>query len=183
MHTKLISAVLVLALILSVSLTSRSSASSTAHNADRAAHKSCKYCGMDRDKFSHSRMLIEFEESATVATCSLHCTAVELANSIDKSPRTIRVADYDSRELLDAEKAIWVIGGNVAGVMSRTAKWAFGSRERAEAFVKANGGRITWFEEALKAAYEDMYTDTKMIRDKRRMMRMMQESQDKKHGH
>ena len=78
--------------------------------ADVAQSPSCRYCGMDREKFSHSRMFITYEDGSTVATCSLHCAAVELANAIDKIPVTLRVADYDSKELIDAETAVWVTG-------------------------------------------------------------------------
>ncbi len=35
------------------------------------------------------------------------------------------VADYGTKKLIDAEKAIWVVGGSVQGVMTRNAKWAF----------------------------------------------------------
>ncbi len=47
---------------------------------------SCKHCGMDREKFGHSRMLIEYEDGSAVGTCSIHCAAVELALTIDKYP-------------------------------------------------------------------------------------------------
>jgi len=145
--------------------------------ADVAAHKSCKYCGMDREKFAHSRMLIEYDDGSTVATCSLHCTAVDLANNIDKAPRTIKVADYAGKELTDAEQASWVILSGKPGVMTKNAKWAFADKAGADAFMKENGGKAATFDEALKASYEDMYNDTKMIRDKRRQMKM------KKEGH
>jgi nitrous oxide reductase accessory protein NosL len=141
-------------------------------DADIAAHKSCQYCGMDREKFAHSRMLIEFDDGSTSATCSLHCTAVDLANNIDKSPRVFKVADFGSKELIDAEKAVWVIGGSKQGVMTKNAKWAFSSKDKAAVFIKENGGKQASFEEAIKTAYEDMYNDTKMIRDKRKMMKM-----------
>ena len=36
--------------------------------------------------------------------------------------------------------------------------------------ARVNGPRV--FDDAMKAAYEDMYSDTKMIRDKRKMMKM-----------
>ncbi len=55
--------------------------------------------------------------------------------------------------------------------MTAQAKWAFVSREAAERFIKANGGRIVSFDEAIKAAYDDMYQDTKMIREFRKMKR------------
>ena len=116
---------------------------------------SCRHCGMNRGKFSHSRMLIEYEDGSTVATCSLHCTAVELANTIDRIPVSVRVADYDSKALLDVDPAVWVIGGSAKGVMTGQAKWAFSSSGAADRFIKANGGRITGFDEAIKAAYDD----------------------------
>lgn len=141
---------------------------------DVAQSPACRLCGMDREKFSHSRMLIEYEDGSSVGTCSLHCTAVELANSIDKIPAMVSVADYDSKELVDVEKAVWVMGGNMKGVMTGQAKWAFVSREMAERFVAANGGTIVSFDEAIKSAYDDMYQDTKMIREFRKMKRSKQ---------
>jgi len=142
--------------------------------ADIAQAPSCRQCGMDREKFSHSRMLIEYEDGSAVATCSLHCSAVELANTIDRIPVMLKVADYDSKELKDSEKAVWVLGGSKKGVMTAQAKWAFGERSAAERFIKANGGTIVSFDEAIKAAYDDMYQDTKMIREFRKMKRLNQ---------
>jgi copper chaperone NosL len=140
---------------------------------------SCKYCGMDREKFSHSRMHIEYDDGTTVGTCSVHCAAVELAVTLDKTPKTLWVADYSSKKLIDAEKASWVIGGNKPGVMTKQAKWAFENKADAEKFMKENGGKITTFDEAIKLAYEDMYQDTKMIREKRKMMK----KGNMEHGH
>jgi copper chaperone NosL len=139
---------------------------------DIQKNKSCKYCGMDREKFAHTRMLIEYNDGTTVATCSVHCTAVDFALNIDKTPKSIQVAAADAGKLIDAEKAIWVIGGNKPGVMTKRAKWAFENKDDAEKFIKDNGGIIATFDEAMKAAYEDMYQDTKMIREKRKMMKM-----------
>jgi copper chaperone NosL len=138
---------------------------------DIAKHKACKYCGMDREKFAHSRMLIEYEDGTEVGTCSIHCTAIDLANNIDKTPKVIWVGDYKTKELVDVEQAVWVIGGSKMGVMTKNAKWAFGKSEDAKEFVAANGGNIGTFDQAMKAAYEDMYADTKMIREKRKAMK------------
>ncbi|MDO9309192.1 MAG: nitrous oxide reductase accessory protein NosL [Deltaproteobacteria bacterium] len=131
--------------------------------------RSCRLCGMDRDKFSHSRMLIEYEDGSSVGTCSLHCAAVELANTIDRIPVLVKVADYDSKELIDAEKAFWVMGGSIKGVMTGQPKWAFASVEAAGRFIKAHGGDRASFDEAIKAAYDDMYQDTKIIREFRKL--------------
>lgn len=142
--------------------------------ADVQTAPSCKYCGMDREKFAHSRLVIEYEDGSSVGLCSLHCAGTELAVTLDKSPKSIQVADHGTKALVDAEKAVWVLGGSQPGVMTARAKWAFADRKAADAFVKANGGKIATFDEAMRATYEDMYQDTKAIRQKRKMMRAKQ---------
>jgi len=135
--------------------------------ADIQKYPDCKYCGMDRQKFAHSRMVLEYADGSGTGLCSIHCAAVDLAQGIDKTPKTIQVADYGAKNLLDAEKASWVIGGHRPGVMTRRAKWAFADQSAAAAFVKEHGGQPASFDDAMKASYEDMYADTKMIREKR----------------
>ena len=139
---------------------------------DVQSSPSCKYCGMDRAKFAHSRMLVTYDDGVKLGTCSIHCLATDLAVNIDKTPIAIEVGDYNSKELIDAEKAYWVIDGSKAGVMTKQAKWAFAKKEDAEKFIKENGGTMATFDEAMKAAYESMYTDTKMIRERRKMKKM-----------
>jgi len=139
--------------------------------ADVEKHPCCQYCGMDRETFAHSRVLIEYEDGSASAACSLHCAAVDLANNIDKTPTRIAVADYYSKKLIDAEKAYWVVGGGKQGVMTSHAKWAFEAQGDAEKFQKANGGARVGFDEAIRAAYNDMYGDIKQIRERRKMMK------------
>src|SRR4030043_714032 len=147
---------------------------------DVQKYSSCKYCGMNRQQFAHSRMLIEYDDGSTVGTCSIHCVAVDLAINIDKTPKAILVGDYNSKAFIDAEKASWVIGGSKMGVMTKRAKWAFEKKEDAEKFIKENGGEAATFDVAMKAGYEDMYEDTKMIRERRKMMK--QKKMEHKHN-
>ena len=42
---------------------------------DIQEHKNCKYCGMDREKFAQSRMLIESGDGSSFGSCSIHCVA------------------------------------------------------------------------------------------------------------
>ena len=146
-------------------------------------HKACKYCGMDRGSFDFSRMLIEYDDGTNVAFCSIRCAAVDLANNIDKTPIAIKVGDFNGKQLIDAEKAFWVIGGNKPGVMSRRGKWAFEKKDDAENFIKTNQGKLASFEEAMKMAYEDMSEDTKMIRERRKMKRAQMMEQKPGAGH
>ena len=95
-----------------------------------------------------------------------------MAINLDKTPTSIQVGDYGKRELIDAEKVIWVIGGSKPGVMTKNAKWAFAEKADAEKFQKKYGGRMATFDEVLQTAYQDLGNDTKMIREKRKMMEM-----------
>ncbi len=142
-------------------------------DSDIVKHSSCTYCGMDRAKYAYSRVLIEYDDGSSFGACSLHCAAVDLANNIDKSPKTIGVGDYNSKKLIDAERAYWVLGGKKQGVMTADAKWAFEDKHAAEKFIKEDGGVLATFDEAIKASYEDMYKDTKQIRERRKMKRAL----------
>jgi copper chaperone NosL len=145
-----------------------------AYAQDMDKHPGCKYCGMDRKMFGHSRMLVVYDDGSELGACSLHCVAVDMAVHIDKFPKAIQVGDFNTKQLIDAEKAVWVLGGDKPGVMTKRAKWAFADKAAAESYIKANGGQLADFEAVIKAAYEDMYADTKMIRDRRKAKRMQQ---------
>lgn len=118
--------------------------------------KACEKCGMDRTTFAHSRMLVVYADGTTVGTCSLHCAAEELQRNGDKPVRSLMVADYLTKELLEARSATWVVGGKRHGVMTALAKWAFAKAEEARKFVGENGGEINSFEQALNAATQEV---------------------------
>ncbi len=119
-------------------------------------HRSCGNCGMDRKAYGFSRMLVQYEDGTVVGTCSLHCAVIELDANPGKTVKTLLVADRETRTLLEAEKAVWVMGGKKRGVMTEQPKWAFQSKEGAEAFIKVNGGTSSTWAEALAAAREEI---------------------------
>jgi len=133
----------------------------------------CQYCGMDREKFGRTRMLIEYDKGSKIGVCSIHDAAVDLSQSISKSIKTIWVADYNSRSLIDAEQAAWVVGGDLPGVMSGTSRVAFATKEDAAAFQKEHGGELASFDEAIDHTFDEMWKDIKMIREKRAKMKKM----------
>ena len=98
----------------------------------------------------------QYETGAMVGTCSLHCAVVELDANLGRTVKSLLVADRDSRALIDVERAIWVMGGGKRGVMTQLPTWAFQSKAGAEAFMKANGGKIVTWAEALAAAREEL---------------------------
>ncbi len=145
---------------------------------------SCKYCGMHRDAYNFSRMYIQYQDGKAEGFCSIHCAAVDLAINIDRTPSNLLVGDYGTRQLIDAENAFWVVGGSKPGVMTKRAKWAFAAQDDADRFIKEFGGSRASFDAAMAAAYEDMYQDSKMIRERRAMKKKaMEQGKPMEHKH
>jgi hypothetical protein len=112
----------------------------------------CVQCGMDRDQFAHSRMLVEYADGSSAGVCSIHCAAVDMGRNPGKKAVSLKVADRETKELVDARKAAWVAGGSLKGVMTGTPKWAFAKKADAKAFIRANGGRLSTFDRMLRAS-------------------------------
>jgi copper chaperone NosL len=139
-------------------------------------HPRCRYCGMMRAKFSHTRMLLVYENGSVDGTCSLHCAAISLALNIDLGPKEMYVgdagADGDIKPLTPAEKAHFVIDPSKPGVMTKVSKLAYADRSKADAAAGAEASaKVVDFDAALKAAYLDMAEDTVMLRKRRAEMR------------
>jgi copper chaperone NosL len=135
-----------------------------------AEEVSCKYCGMYLSHYKHSWMVISYKGLPPEGFCSVHCGAISMALHSDRLIERITVGDYNSKAQIDAEKANWVIGGDLPGVMTARAKWAFATRKAADAFMAEHGGQPASFEEVLEATFDDMLTDTMMIRKKRQLI-------------
>ena len=117
--------------------------------------KACQSCGMDRVAFAQSRMVIVYADGTTTGICSLNCAVIEMKQNKGKRVTALKVADYVTKELIDAKDATWVVGGNKPGVMTSLAKWAFAKKEDAHKFIRENGGRVTSFSEVLELALKE----------------------------
>lgn len=134
--------------------------------------ESCLYCGMKKANFGHSWVIIEHENGTKEGVCSVHCAAIDMALHTHLPVKNITVGDYNTKKQIDFDKAFWVLGGDKMGVMTMRAKWAFETKQAADAFISQHGGRPANVDEVMKAAFEDMYEDTLMIQKKRQMMKM-----------
>jgi nitrous oxide reductase accessory protein NosL len=119
-------------------------------------HKHCKICDMDLADYGRSRMIITYTDGTTIDVCSIHCAALEVKQNGNRQVKSLMVADYVSKELIDAKSAIWVIGGNKPGGMNVTPKWAFSTEADAQKFMNENGGKIDSFDEAMKSAESEV---------------------------
>jgi nitrous oxide reductase accessory protein NosL len=122
---------------------------------DISEHRNCAHCGMDRKAYGYSRMLIVYDNGPKVGVCSLHCAVVDLEANRERRVKSLLVADRDTRSLINAETAAWVMGGKKRGVMTQRPKWAFSDKTAAQAFIDANGGTIASWSDVLAAARED----------------------------
>lgn len=117
--------------------------------------RSCSNCGMDRKAYGYSRMVVNYKDGSKAGVCSLHCAVTDIDANKQREAASVMVADRDTRLLIDAEKAVWVLGGRKRGVMTQRAKWAFATQKAAQAFVDSNGGQVINWNTALRAARED----------------------------
>jgi len=127
----------------------------------------CPKCGMTLSMFYKTN------HAATVngkvkQYCSLHCVAEDMQKGSKLTD--IKVVDTNSLKFIDVAKAFYVVGSSKRGTMTAVSKYAFGSKVDAQAFAKANGGKVTDFNGALEAAKADFAKESKMIAKKQAMM-------------
>ncbi|MBI4755787.1 MAG: nitrous oxide reductase accessory protein NosL [Betaproteobacteria bacterium] len=141
----------------------------------------CPYCGMDRRQYHHSRMLIQYSDDLPDGTCSIHCAAISLSLNIDREPKAIWVGDNaaagEVKPLVEVDRATFLIGSKIPGVMTAQSKVAYGTEDAARAAQAANGGELGNFDKALLAAYTSMSQDVSRIRKNRaeRRRKMMEQ--------
>ena len=138
---------------------------------DIEKYPKCGYCGMDRKQFHHSRMLVQYGNGAVEGVCSIRCLATSLARFVGRGTKGVWVGDNasaaETKPLCDAERAHYLVGSSLRGVMTRRSKVAYSTVEAAEASMKANGGTVMDFDQTLMAAYEDIVEMVKMRRKMR----------------
>ncbi|MFZ5482629.1 MAG: nitrous oxide reductase accessory protein NosL [Pseudomonadota bacterium] len=142
----------------------------------------CPYCGMDRTQFHHSRHLVQYADDRVDGTCSIHCLAISLSLNIDLEPKQIWAGDFGATDpvkpLVEVDKATYLIGSGLPGVMTGRSKKAFAKADAAQVAQTKHGGETGDFNQALLAAYTDMARDTIAIRKRREeRRRRMKEGQ------
>ncbi|MDP1652315.1 MAG: nitrous oxide reductase accessory protein NosL [Rhodocyclaceae bacterium] len=152
---------------------------------DIEKYPKCPYCGMDRKQFHHSRMLVQYSDDLADGTCSLHCAAISLSLNVDREPKMLWVGDNaaagDIKPLVEVDKATFLVGSKLPGVMTANSKVAYGTEDAAKAAQAAHGGgELVKFDQALLIAYTDMSKDVSRIRKMRaERKRKMMEQQGK----
>ena len=105
---------------------------------------------------------LTYSDGTKDQTCSIFCAA----QFYEKRPTEIErweVVDYETKGWIDARKAVWLIGGDIPGVMTAISKLAFLKMDDAKKYQQKHGGTIGTFDDALNRTLSDMGSDRKMI--------------------
>ena len=113
---------------------------------------SCRVCGMYIDQYQKSAAELVFKDGQKEYTCGVACMLREVEDAGGISAfQSVKVHDWVSGELVDAQTATYVIGSNVIPDMVPN-YIAFAKREEAEAFAAKEGGEVIDF----NIAYDDI---------------------------
>jgi len=110
---------------------------------------SCPVCGMHIKKFYKTSHAVVYTNGKKEHFCSITCLAKNMKKR--KDIKTIYVVDALTNKLINAKKAIYVIGSKVPSTMGNSSRLAFASKSNAMAFQKKYGGKISNFSTALKS--------------------------------
>jgi len=114
----------------------------------------CPKCGMTLPMFYRTNHAATVDGKVE-QFCSMHCLVEEIKSG--KKVTNIQVVDNTTLTFIPAKKAFYVVGSSKPATMSTVSKYAFGTREAAEAFAKKSGGKVLSFDVALtmaEAAYD-----------------------------
>jgi nitrous oxide reductase accessory protein NosL len=114
--------------------------------------ESCRVCGMYIDRYEKSAAELVLKDGTTEHTCGVACMLREVTDAGGISAfKSVKVHDWVSGKLVDAETATYVLGSKVIPDMVPN-YIAFAKREEAEAFAAKEGGEVIDF----NIAYEDV---------------------------
>lgn len=116
--------------------------------------KECLLCGMYLDEYASTVHVVIFKDGTRQETCSLAC-AVKVYAKEKSRIKKIMATDFLTAELVDAERAVYLEGSDIDGVMSYTSRIAFRNRADAVTFQKKHGGKIITFKAALRHQSEE----------------------------
>lgn len=113
---------------------------------------SCRVCGMWIDEYIKSAAELTYKDGSKQYTCGVACMLreVEDAGGMDAF-ESVKVHDWVSGELVDAETATYVLGSKVIPDMVPN-YIAFANRDEAQAFAAKEGGEVIDF----NIAYDDI---------------------------
>ncbi|MEW6585373.1 MAG: nitrous oxide reductase accessory protein NosL [Nitrospirota bacterium] len=110
--------------------------------------RDCHVCGMWIDQYEHTRHVVVLKDGRTEHFCSFACASKYIRDN-GESIKAAKVADFITKQLVDADGAYYLEGSDVPAVMSYISIIAFSTKSSAAVFREEHGGHIITFAEAL----------------------------------
>jgi nitrous oxide reductase accessory protein NosL len=108
----------------------------------------CSICGMWIDQYDRTRHVAIMKDGKAEHYCSFACAAKGI--EIHKGDiKALKTADFSTKSLIDADKAYYLEGSNIPGIMSYISRIAFASRAEVQEFQQRYGGSIVTLRQAL----------------------------------
>lgn len=126
-------------------------ASAVGHKEERTE---CSLCGMWIDLYMKTRHVVTLTGGTAESFCSIAC-ASKFMKKHKGQIKMVLAADFETKELIEADSAFYLEGSDIHGVMSYTSRLAFTTRDQAERFRKEHGGSIISFKEALESIEQE----------------------------
>jgi len=130
----------------------------------------CPVCGMSLKMYYKTSHAVILKDGKKKQYCSIRCLAVDYP-AIKSSLAQTLVVDLKTEKLIDADKAVYVIGSKVPGTMTMVSKLAFSDEASANAFMAKMGGELGNFKTAFSKAQDSLQMDIAMT-DKKKKTQM-----------
>jgi len=127
----------------------------------------CPKCGMTLPMFYKTNHAATDEKGVVKQYCSIHCLAED---ALEHNLKDMKVVDNSTLKFIPVEEAYYVVGSKKKGTMTMVSKYAFGTKEAAEAFAKQNGGKIMKFDQVFKMVQDNLKKESAMIAKKQHKM-------------
>jgi|GEM_PF-271915 len=117
---------------------------------DSHRHESCKVCGMYIDKYIRTAAELVYKDGRKEYSCGVACMLRLVEDAGGPSAfESIKVRDWSSDKVIDAETAYYVVGSKVIPDMLPN-YIAFETKEEAETFAAKEGGDVISFFQAME---------------------------------
>lgn len=120
----------------------------------------CVVCNMDRAKFHYSRHLLHYADGFVQGTCSPRCASECLLQERRRGFIGVYAADMGSSDevkpLINAHTAVYLVGSQLPGTMTRISKLAFSNEKSALIAKQTNGGELASFADVVSASLDEL---------------------------
>lgn len=108
----------------------------------------CSVCGMWIDQYDRTRHVAIRKDGKAEHYCSFACAAKAIRFHKGEI-KALKTADFPTKIMIDADKAYYLEGSNIPGVMSYISRIAFASQSEVQKFQELYGGNIVTLRQAL----------------------------------